>query len=32
LPMLGALVLTGVVLLWLTAALWFFNQSGVPLT
>ncbi|MDX6285530.1 MAG: hypothetical protein QOG53_1015 [Frankiales bacterium] len=31
-PLLGGLVLTSVVVLWLTAALWFFNQSGVPLT
>jgi hypothetical protein len=32
LPLLGGTVLTSVVLLWLTAALWFFTRSGLPLT
>ena len=32
LPVLGASVMTLLVLLWLTAALWFFTRSGVPLT
>ena len=32
LPVLGGLVVACVVLLWLTAALWFFTRSGVPLT
>jgi Family of unknown function (DUF6529) len=32
LPLLGASVLTSLVLLWLTAALWFFTRSGLPLT
>jgi hypothetical protein len=32
LPVLGGTVLTCVVLLWLTAALWFFTRSGLPLT
>ncbi len=32
LPVLGGAVFTGVLLLWLTAALWFFTRSGVPLT
>lgn len=32
LPVLGGSVLTGLLLLWLTAALWFFTRSGVPLT
>jgi hypothetical protein len=32
LPLLGGAVLTSVVLLWLTAALWFFTQPGIPLT
>jgi Family of unknown function (DUF6529) len=32
LPVLGASVLSLLVLLWLTAALWFFTRSGVPLT
>jgi hypothetical protein len=31
LPVLGGTVLTCVVLLWLTAALWFFTRSGLPL-
>ena len=30
-PVLGGSVLTLVVLLWLTAALWFFTRSGLPL-
>lgn len=32
LPVLGGSVLTLVVTLWLTAALWFFTRSGLPLT
>jgi hypothetical protein len=32
LPVLGGTVLTSVVLLWLTASLWFFTRSGIPLT
>jgi len=32
LPVLGGAVLTTVVALWLTAALWFFTRTGVPLT
>lgn len=32
LPLLGAAVATAVVALWLTAALWFFTRSGLPLT
>ena len=32
LPVLGGLVITCVVLLWLTAALWFFTRPGLPLT
>ena len=32
LPVLGGAVLSLLVLLWLTAALWFFTRSGVPLT
>jgi hypothetical protein len=32
LPVLGASVLTSLVLLWLTGALWFFTRSGLPLT
>jgi uncharacterized protein DUF6529 len=32
LPVLGGLVVTCVVLLWLTAALWFFTRPGLPLT
>jgi hypothetical protein len=32
LPVLGGTVLTSVVLLWFTAALWFFTRSGLPLT
>jgi hypothetical protein len=31
-PVLGGSVLGLLVLLWLTAALWFFTRSGVPLT
>lgn len=31
-PVLGGSVLGLVVVLWLTAALWFFTRSGVPLT
>lgn len=32
LPVLGGTVLSLVVMLWLTAALWFFTRSGLPLT
>jgi len=32
LPVLGGTVLALVVILWLTASLWFFTRSGVPLT
>jgi hypothetical protein len=32
LPVLGGAVLALVVVLWLTASLWFFTRSGVPLT
>jgi len=32
LTVLGGLVVTCVVLLWLTAALWFFTRAGLPLT
>jgi thiamine transporter ThiT len=32
LPVLGGSVLTLLVALWLTAALWFFTRTGVPLT
>ena len=32
LPVLGGAVLSLVVLTWLTASLWFFTRSGVPLT
>ena len=32
LPVLGGAVLTLLVALWLTAALWFFTRTGVPLT
>jgi hypothetical protein len=32
LPVLGGAVLTLLVTLWLTAALWFFTRTGVPLT
>lgn len=32
LPVLGGTVLTSLVLVWLTSALWFFTRSGVPLT
>ena len=31
-PVLGGTVLALVVVLWLTASLWFFTRSGVPLT
>jgi uncharacterized protein DUF6529 len=31
-PVLGGVVVACVVLLWLTAALWFFTRSGLPLT
>ena len=32
LPVLGGIVLSALVLVWLTSALWFFTRSGVPLT
>ncbi len=32
LPVLGGLVFAAVVVAWLTAALWFFTRSGLPLT
>jgi hypothetical protein len=32
LPVLGGAVLSLLVVLWLTAALWFFTRTGVPLT
>jgi hypothetical protein len=32
LPVLGGTVLTLFVVIWLTAALWFFTRSGIPLT
>ena len=32
LPLLGGAVLTALVLVWLTSALWFFTRSGLPLT
>jgi hypothetical protein len=32
LPVLGGTVLTSLVLIWLTSALWFFTRSGIPLT
>jgi hypothetical protein len=32
LPVLGGVVLGSIVVLWLTAALWFFTRSGLPLT
>jgi hypothetical protein len=32
LPFLGGLVVAIVVILWLTAALWFFSRSGLPVT
>lgn len=32
LPLAGGTVLASLVLLWLTAALWFFTRSGIPLT
>jgi hypothetical protein len=30
LPVLGGLVLTALVVLWLSASLWFFTRSGIP--
>ncbi|OHV27885.1 hypothetical protein BBK14_19070 [Parafrankia soli] len=30
LPVLGSAVLTALVVLWLTASLWFFTRSGIP--
>lgn len=32
LPVLGGSVLSALVLVWLTSALWFFSRSGLPLT
>jgi hypothetical protein len=32
LPVLGGTVLTLLIVLWLTAALWFFTRTGIPLT
>jgi hypothetical protein len=32
LPVAGGTVLAALVMLWLTAALWFFTRSGIPLT
>jgi hypothetical protein len=32
LPVLGGTVLSALVIAWLTAALWFFTRSGLPLT
>lgn len=32
LPLAGGIVLSSIVVLWLTAALWFFTRSGLPLT
>jgi Family of unknown function (DUF6529) len=32
LPVLGGTVFAAFVIAWLTAALWFFTRSGVPLT
>lgn len=32
LPVLGGTVLAALTLLWLTAGLWFFTRSGIPLT
>ena len=32
LPVLGGTVLSTLVLVWLTSALWFFTRSGIPLT
>jgi hypothetical protein len=32
LPVLGGLVFASIVVAWLTAALWFFTRSGLPLT
>jgi len=32
LPVLGSLVVASIVVVWLTAALWFFTRSGLPLT
>jgi len=29
---LGGTVLSALVLIWITSALWFFTRSGVPLT
>jgi hypothetical protein len=31
-PLLGATVLTSFVVVWLSASLWFFTRSGLPLT
>jgi hypothetical protein len=30
LPIAGGLVLTGLVVIWLTSALWFFDNVGFP--
>jgi hypothetical protein len=32
LPVLGGLAFASIVVAWLTAALWFFTRSGLPLT
>jgi hypothetical protein len=32
LPLLGGLVFTALIVLWLSSALWFFTRSGLPLT
>jgi hypothetical protein len=32
LPVMGGSVLSLLVTIWLTAALWFFTRSGLPLT
>ena len=32
LPVLGGSVLTLLIALWMTAALWFFTRQGIPLT
>jgi Family of unknown function (DUF6529) len=32
LPVLGGALLTSLIVLWLTASLWFFTRSGLPLT
>jgi hypothetical protein len=32
LPVLGGVVFTALIVLWLTSALWFFTSSGRPLT